>query len=254
VLKKFKQIDFTLDPPIAFPDDSFANIEEGIETGMAYAIRPGTGGDIKNLYEPHPTNAAIYQTQDLIQGIKRGFFLDFPEQTGDTPPSATQWTDEVEKAQRRIGTPGRPFWREFCAAVFLRFAYLLEKAGVNQPVEVDGKRISCVPVNPAEIAAQAQDVAAFAKFAQIGAMVAPEEFKIWTDGQETLIKLADKLSANKIWVQRQPDHVAAAIAQIKQLLSGQPAGAPSIGGPGAAPAPDAGGTAPNPAELMSRGP
>lgn len=253
-LKKFKQIDFTLDPPIAFPDDSFANIEEGIETGMAYAIRPGTGGDVKNLYEPHPTNAAIYETQDIVQGIKRGFFLDFPEQTGDTPPSATQWTDEVTKAQRRIGTPGKPFWREFCAAVFLRYAFLLEKAGVNKEVKVDGKKVACTPVNPAEIAAQAQDVSAFTKFAQIGGMFAPEELKIWTDGLETLKKVSAKLGADKVWVIRKPSEVAPAIQQIKQLLTGQAPGAPAIGNQSVAPPPDAGGAAPKPAELMSRGP
>jgi hypothetical protein len=35
----------------------------------------------------------------------------------------------MARAQRRIGRPGLPFWREGPAKIFLRFKYLLERAG-----------------------------------------------------------------------------------------------------------------------------
>ena len=91
---KIRNLDQLLQPAIAWPDDSFASIESGLEAGMAYPVRPGTAQDIKNIYTPNPPDAAIYDRQDLEQRIKRLFFLDWPQQRGDTPPTATQWLDE----------------------------------------------------------------------------------------------------------------------------------------------------------------
>lgn len=244
---KIKNLDLTLCPPIAFPDDSFTSIEEGIESGCAYAIRPGTEGSIKNIYTPNPPDAAIYDRQDLEQRIKRLFFLDWPEQRGDTPPTATQWLDQMTMAQRRIGTPGAVFWREFCAGVFQRFQYLEEKGGAIKPLRVDGKTVALAPYNPAERAADQQDVAQFTRFVQIGGAAAPEEFKVWTDGKATLVALAGMMGVDKLWKQRSPADVQAAVQQISQLQQGTPPSAPAIPDQGGGPAPPANlaGPAPN---------
>jgi Bacteriophage head to tail connecting protein len=230
---KVRNVDFALAPPISFPDSSFTNIQDGIESGMAYPIRPGEEGAIKNLYAFPPLDPAIYFTQELEARIKKLFFLDWPQQDGKTPPTATQWLDEMTLAQRRIGTPGLVFWEEFCAGVFTRFQYLLEKSGDVQPIKVEGARgekhaVAMLPYNPAIRSAEQEEVALFARFAQIGAGSFPEEWKMATDGQQTLKNIANKMGVNTIWVQRPPDQQAAAVAQMQQLVGGLPSKPPAI--------------------------
>lgn len=246
---KIENCDLSLRPPTSFPDDSFANIEGGIQPGMAYAIRPGSEGAIKNLYDAPSPNVAIYDLQDLETRIKRLFFLDWPEQRGDTPPSATQWLDQMTMAQRRIGTPGMPFWQEFCAPIFMRFRYLLEKRGILEPVMIDGKTVSLTPYNPAQRAAEQQEVAAAARFMEIGGQAFPEEFKVAVDGSKTLENMRMKLGADKVVAMRTADQIQGAISQIAQLQGGATPGAPELGGgtggalPGVG---DSGGTPANP--------
>ncbi len=220
----------SLRPPISFPDDSFVNLQDGVEMGMAYPIRPGTGDDIKPLYNPPPVNAALYDLQDRETRLKRMFFLDMPEQQGKTPPSASQWLDQVTMSLRRIGTPGQPFWREFCAEVFLRFAYICEKRGVIKPVQVDGKTIALIPYNPAARAIEQNEVAAFARFVEIGGQAFPEEFKAYTDGEKSLDNLAKKIGADKIREKRDPEQMQGAVGMISQLMGGAVPGAPAMGG------------------------
>lgn len=75
-MKKIKAIDMALMPPVGYPDDSIAHLADGIEAGMAYPMRPGSEGALKNIYDPPKQDAAIYFTQDLEQRLKRLFFLD----------------------------------------------------------------------------------------------------------------------------------------------------------------------------------
>lgn len=228
----------SLTPPMAVPDDSFANFEHGLEPGMAYAIRPGTGNDIVPIYNPPPANAALYDQQAREMRLKRMFYLDWPEQQGKTPPSASQWLDQVAVALRRIGMPGLPFWKEFCAEVFMRFALICERRGAIKPAAVDGKRVSLVAYNPAFRAVEANDVAAAARFMELAGQGFPEEYKMEVDGSATMHALAEKLGATKIVMFRDPETKQAAIEGIAQLLGGQMPGAPDVGaGPAVAPAP-----------------
>lgn len=227
-MKKIKTIDMLLMPPIAYPDDSFSHLDDGIEAGMAYPMRPGSEGAIKSIYNPPPPDPAIYFTQDLEQRIKRLFFLDWPTQSGKTPPTATQWLDEMTMAQRRIGTPGMNFWKEFCGGIFQRFEYILTKQGHVKPITVNGKGVALTPYNPAIKSAEQQEVAQFTRFVQIAGMAAPEEFKIYTDGQITIENLARKLGCDKLWSERPKEQVAGAIDQMSKLAGGQAPGAPAI--------------------------
>src|SRR6266581_354778 len=88
------------------------------------------------------SNPANYAYEQKLKKLRKLFYVDLPEQTGDTPPTLGQWLDEMARAQRRIGTPGLPFWREGPAKIFLRFKYLLEKQGAIQPVKVDDKTVA----------------------------------------------------------------------------------------------------------------
>lgn len=228
--KKVEAISLHLRPPISYPDGSFVNIQDGLLDGNAYPIRPGEEGAIKNIYDPPPIDAAIYLTQDLETRLKRLFFLDWPSQDGKTPPTATQWLDEMTMAQRRIGTPGRTFYAEFCTGVFMRFLWLAEKSGLVEPITIgkDKKSIALMPYNPAERSAEQEDVALFARFAQIGAGVAPEEWKITTDGGKTLVALAKKMGVQELWKQRDQNQISGAIENMKQLMGGNAAGAPAM--------------------------
>lgn len=225
---RIDNINLMLRPPIGFPDDSFANISEGLEAGFAYPVRPGSEGAIKNIYEPPAPAAAIYFTQDKEMRIKRLFFLDWPDQLGKTPPTATQWLDQMTLAQRRIGTPGMPFWKEWCAGAFQRFVYLLEKAGKIEKIRVNGKIVPLMPYNPAQRSAEQEEVAMFARFGEIGGQMFPEEFKMKVDGSKTLEKLASKMSVNDVVVWRDEGAVAGAIGNIAKLIGGATPGAPAM--------------------------
>jgi hypothetical protein len=258
---KIRNLDQILQPAIAWPDDSFANIaDQGIEAGFAYPVRPGTANDIKNIYTANPPDAAIYDRQDLEQRIKRLFFLDWPQQRGDTPPTATQWLDEMTMAQRRIGTPGLPFWKEFVAGIFSRFEYLLERGGEIEPVMVPDqfgkqRRMTMRPMNPAQIAADQQDVAQATRYLGIVMPTFPEEAKLAIDGAKTIAKIREKMGVEDLVVMRSPQDMQAALQQIQQLAAGRP-GAPPQGAeaaPGGPPVPpEIAGPAPNQPQYQLR--
>ena len=232
-LMRSEHAELSIRPPFAYPDDSFAAIEQGLEPGMGYPIRPGSEGAIKSIYQPPPPDAANYAYEEKEHRLRKGFYVDFPQQSGDTPPTLGQWLDEMARAQRRIGRPGLPFFREGPAQIFIRFKYLLEKAGAIQPIKIDGKTIALMPYNPAQRAAEQQEIAMAVHGLQLCAQFWPEEFKAWVDGKSTMMALLEKLRVELVKF-RSPDQVQGAIDHISKLLGGQPPGG-QIKGPGPAP-------------------
>ena len=245
--QKIENVELHLTPPITYPDDSFTNIEQGLEPRMAYPIRPGTEGAVKAIYTPGPPETAIYQHEEMEKRLKRLFFVDFPEQSGDTPPTLGQWLDEMARAQRRIGTPGMPFWREVPAKIFLRFKYLLEAAGTIEALKVDGKGVSLRAYNPAQRAAEQQEIATAVQCAQILGQMFPEEWKMWADGKATMDALIMKMRTAGLIKLRNEEAVKKIMPQIAQLvgarhLPGAPAAnSPSPAAAGGAPGPAPGG-------------
>jgi hypothetical protein len=138
----------------------------------------------------------------------------------------------MARAQRRIGTPGMPFWREL-TGIFIRYKYLLERAQVIQPIKVDGRAVSLLPRNPAQAAAQQQELAEAARAAQIMGAMFPEEFKANVDGRATIEAWFDMARVSVIKL-RDKQAVAAAVEQMSKLLGGQQAGAPEQAVPGPA--------------------
>jgi len=220
-------------PPITYPDDSFVNVDQGIEEGMAYPIRPGTEGAVKPIYQPPPVNVGNYTYEEKLHSLRKLFFVDFPEQRGDTPPTLGQWLDEMARAQRRIGTPGLPFWREICAPIFQRFQHLLEIAGTLPPIKVDGRAIALMPRNPAQAAAEQQEVGMAVKALQIIAGTWPEEFKMFVDGEKTMKWIVEKMRVTGISF-RNKDQVQAVVGQIAQLAGARHVGQPPNVTPGPA--------------------
>jgi hypothetical protein len=233
VARKIEGIGRNINPPITYPSDSFTHVEQGLEDGYAYPIRPGTEGAVKPIYPPINMEPAIYQLEDMEHRMRRLFYIDFPEQSGDTPPTLGQWLDQMARAQRRIGTPGMAFWREGPAAYFTRFKYLMEGAGVVKRLQSkNGGLISTMPMNPAQRAAEQQEIATMQQCIQICGQAFPEEFKMNIDGGESIKNIIAKMRV-KLLVLRPPEHVQAALQGITQLLGGQV--------PGAAPPTQAGG-------------
>lgn len=152
------RVDVAVNPPIGYPDDGVTDFEGGLESGKAYPMRPGSGRDVVPLYFAGDADLGFYTAAELERRIRRKHFADYPEQKGDTPPTATQWVDEMVRAQRRIGTPGKKFWREGPYAIYRRFEWLLQKDGKISDVSFEGRKLTLTPNNPATQAANNQKV------------------------------------------------------------------------------------------------
>ena len=216
--QKIQHIELNLTPPYAFPDDSFAAIEEGLEPGMGYPVRVGSEDVIKPIYQPHPATDSMYAIDEKVKRLRKLFYVDYPEQRGDTPPTLGQWMDELARAQRRIGTPGLVFWQEGVRQIFLRYKYLLEKRGVIKPLRVDGHNVTLAPLNPAQRAAEQQEIATAVRAIQILGQAFPEEFKAYIDGKKSMEEFLKKMRVEMLKF-RDQQQVGAAVQQIKQLLS-----------------------------------
>jgi hypothetical protein len=211
-----ENIDFLTRPPVAYEDDGVMNLTGGIETGMAYPKRPNGGRKVfEQIYEPQQIDAALLDEQNLSQRIRRMHYVDFPEQKGKTPPSATQWLDEMVIRQRRIGTQGYSFWREEPYETFQRFRYLLEKRGVvKQVVSPAGSALQ--PYNPAQRAHENQEVLTALRLLQVVASTFPQTMPVVIDDTKTIENLKAKMG-DKLVEMRAPEEIKAAFENVSQL-------------------------------------
>lgn len=211
-----ENIDFLTRPPTAYEDDGVINLSAGVESGMAYPKRPNGGRQIfEPIYQPQPIDAALLDEQKLTDRIRRMHYVDFPEQKGKTPPSASQWLDEMVIRQRRIGTPGYSFWREEPYETFQRFRYILEKRGAVKEVKAPGGA-SLQPYNPAQRAHDNQEVLTATRLLQIGGASFPQTMQVECDGSQTMRNLQKKLG-DKIVKFRDAEEMKQAIEAFSQL-------------------------------------
>lgn len=217
-----ENIDFTLRPPLAYDDDGTINLPvDGLKPGDAVPKRPAGGNhrSFEKIYEPNSIDAGLFELDHLISRIRRLHYVDFPEQRGKTPPTATQWIDELVIRQRRIGTPGFAFWHEFPYEVFQRFRFLGERRGDVRKLESlpdFPKNVTLQPYNPAERAQDSQDVATAVKFAQIGQMIAPTMWQVRVDEGKSLDNLRRKMR-DKVIVLRTEEEAEERIQMLTQL-------------------------------------
>ena len=235
--QKNEAVERAVNPAITFPDDSFAQVEQGVEPGMAYPIRPGSEGAVKSIYGQPSVEPEIFEMGDMEKRLRKLFFVDYPEQSGDTPPTLGQWLDEMARAQRRIGTPGMSFWREGPRTVFLRYKFLLERSGtIRALTDKHGRAISTQPYNPAQRAAEQQEIATATQCAQILTQLFPEEWRMAIDGAATMRAFVDKMRTAGLLKFRKAADIQKAMAQLTQLIQARPPNAPP-GPPPAAGAP-----------------
>lgn len=192
-----ENVDFTLRPPKAYDDDGVLNVpDDGIRPGDNLPKRPSYGKPVfEDIYTPRPIDAALFDVDHLQTRIRRLHYVDFPEQRGKTPPTATQWIDELAIRQRRIGTPGYAYWREEPYESFQRFRYLGEANGSVRAIDElkIPAGVSLQPYNPAERAQDSQDVSTAVRFAELGQTIAPTMWQVMVDEGKTLRNLQGKL-------------------------------------------------------------
>lgn len=217
-------VDIAVSPPIYYPDDGVLDFENGLEAGKAYPKRPGGGSnEIGSLYFPGNADLGFYTAADLEKRIRRKFFADYPEQAGKTPPTATQWVDQMLMAQRRIGTPGALFWLEGPYAVFRRFEWILEKDGKIEPITINGRKLALTPRNPATQAQDQQKLQLAFQLLNAFKGFFPETAQAAIDEAATIKKIQD-LSKDEIIVLRDQTQITELVKQV--LGAAQQMGAP----------------------------
>ncbi|MBB4066759.1 portal protein [Gellertiella hungarica] len=221
------RIDIALAPPLAYPDDGVLNFENGLEAGKAYPSRPGSGRDIQPLYFEGNPDLGFYSASDLERRIRRKHFADYPEQKGDTPPTATQWADEMVKAQRRIGTPGKKFWREGPYEIYRRFEWLLTKDAKIADVTLNGQPITLVANNPATQAADNQKVQIATQLLSLAKGMFPETAQAAIDERAT-IENVKRLMKDEVVKLRDEEQTAQLVRTV--LGAAQDAGMLTAGG------------------------
>ncbi len=151
-------LDQALSNTIIYSDDGHLDLSEGLIAGKAYpASRGFTREHIYELNKGVNLDTGFFSQDRLEDRLRACFYQDGPRQTGDTPPTATQWVDERRRVQQRIGKPSAPLWREF----FLPFIQRIERIGVQTgkldgELAIDGEAISVLPMSPLQ-KAQNQD-------------------------------------------------------------------------------------------------
>lgn len=216
-------VDIALQPPIGYPDDGVLDFEGGLEAGKAYPMRPGSGKDITKLSFDGPPDLGFYTASDLERRIRRKFFADYPEQKGDTPPTATQWVDEMVRAQRRIGTPGLKFWREGPYQIYRRFEYLLDKHGVLKPLTINSTRISLTPNNSATQAQDNQKLVVASNLLGMVKQYFPMTSQAAIDEMRTIENMKN-LVKDEVMIMRDPTQVEQFVAQIMGQVADQEGG------------------------------
>lgn len=218
---------FKVKPPFTYPDDGVIDFSDGIEPGKGYPARPGSGQDVRPLIQGSDLDAGFVTEERLEKRIRRKFFADYPEQSGKTPPTATQWVDEMMRAQRRIGTPGENFWLVGPKAIFERFAWLCEKDGNLKPVMANGQRIPLVPQNPATLAQDHQKLQTALKLLEIAKGYFPMTSQAAIDEMATIQGL-QKLLKDDLVQFRDPNQVKDMVAgMMSQMNAASGGGAPA---------------------------
>lgn len=225
---KVESADFAIHKPFGYPDDGVVNFEAGVEPGFGYPMRPGSGKDFVPLGWQGNVDFAQFTVMEKEQRVRRLHYVDFPVQRGDTPPSATQWADEMALRQKRFGQPGQTFWREGPCEIVKRFMFILAKRGRLPKIEVNGQALALVPYNAAEAAKDMQDIATGQRLLSFITSVAPDVSQVLVDQEKTFRNMKTKMR-DQVVEFRDAAGVKQALEQFAPLLQGggaAPEGAP----------------------------
>lgn len=200
--------EFQEDPSFIYPNDGVINFEGGLQHGMAYPAQPGFDkNDIAWLRPEQNAAPAALTIEELRIAVKRLFYSDFPEQRGKTPPTASQWIDEMVKMQKRLGLAGDMFWHEGPRAVFQRFKWILEQRKQIAPILVGGRAVAVEPYNPAVQGQEFQEVQIAERFLSLALAYGGIQAQASLDVPTTLVNIQKKLG-DKLVTFLAPDKAA----------------------------------------------
>jgi len=196
-------------PSFSYPNDGVINFEGGIQSGTAY---PHAAGTLKDefipLYFEGDVNTTLITWADLEKAVRRLWFVDRPEQQGKTPPTASQWLDEVVEMQKRIGLVGQRFWRDGPMAYFNRFKFILQSQG--KIAKLPDAAGTLEPYNPAVKGQEWQEVQTAVRLLEIVQTFGGLQAQALLNAPETFAKIKKKLGDEIV--------VFNDAAQLKELL------------------------------------
>lgn len=212
-----KQANKVTDPPFFYDDDGVMNFDQGIVPGTAIPRLPGSKHDV--LESGTNFEIGFFTQEDLRHQIKRALFQDKPEQRGDTPPTATQFLEEMAMTARRL-----PLGRlvDYQLQIFSRFAWLMEQDGALPKVELKGEVVDLVPYSPLLRNQQQDKVLIFNRFMEIAnAQFGPEAVQLLVDPVKSLENLKKMLNEEGVVIRDQ--------AELQGLMEKAAQGAQAMG-------------------------
>jgi hypothetical protein len=215
--KELNAVDRAVDPVCSYEDDGVMNLEQGVEPGLW--IARAVGSDAPQVIESRSQfDVSFAKREDLVHEIKRAHYQDRPEQTGKTPPTATQWADEAAERARRMGTPATNLVHELQYAIVRRFAYLLNRRGVLPKIELNGAEIALEPVSPLLRAQEQEEVVRVQRWLEsMAGIYGPQTVLVISKPAEVSTYLADKLGV-PAYLANGTAEIQAAMAQFAPLI------------------------------------
>lgn len=143
-------LDDALQKTIIYPDDGFIDMSDGVLSGTAYPAHRGfTRDQIYEFEKGANLDYGFYSEERFEERLRMAFYQDGPRQSGDTPPTATQWVDERRRIQQRLGKPSAPLWTEMLAPLIQRVEYLGVRSGrLEQAITLNGNQLTLLPISP----------------------------------------------------------------------------------------------------------
>jgi hypothetical protein len=214
-----KLYDREADPIVSYEDDGVVNVEHGLNPGEWVGRATGSKAP-EPIESKSRMDVQVFHIDEVRTAIRRAHYQDRPEQTGKTPPTATQWADEAAERARRMGTPATNLVIELQYPLFRRFAYLLEKRGKLPKVTLNGETIALEPVSPLLRAQEQEEVVRVDKWAEmLGARLGPEMANIVINSFEYARWLAAKMGVPPN-LTRSEDELQQTVQQLGPILGG----------------------------------
>lgn len=143
-------LDDALQKTIIYPDDGFIDMSDGVLAGTAYPAHRGfTRDQIYEFEKGANLDYGFYSEERFEERLRMAFYQDGPRQTGDTPPTASQWVDERRRVQQRLGKPSAPLWTEMLAPLIQRVEYLGVRSGrLQDAITLNGNQLTLLPISP----------------------------------------------------------------------------------------------------------
>jgi hypothetical protein len=227
-----KNTDKVVDPPFTYENDGVMNFANGLEPGMGYAREVGSQAP-EPMESKNKFDVAFINSERLVHSIKRAHYQDRPEQTGKTPPTATQWADEAAERARRTAVTN--LVQELQYPLIKRFSYLLGQRGILPKVKLQGEELQLQPVSPLLRAQEQEKVVRIDRFLELAnARFGPQMVNAWVKQDDSLALMAKGLGVPMELIRNKVE-MQAMIANVAQLAGGQMGGGQMEGGAAAAP-------------------